>query len=108
MLNASLSRTLKPSKYFKAKGSRCIHTSEYDHTAVHRKLSEKWQPHTLPSAAIDHAREGADLYLAEANTWGQALWRHGDWRQRKQLASAVICLPLRTAPRLPGPLYWHE
>lgn len=61
------------------------------------------------SITIDNVYvEEADTYLAEANMWGQALSQHRDWRQRKQLASLVICLPLRPASSILGPLYWHK
>lgn len=110
IVNTLLSCTWKPSKFFKAKGSIVfIRQDTIIQPCIANVGGVRCDGHTVCRVPLLIMRgKGADLYLAKANTWGQALCRRGNWRQRKQLASAVICLPLHTAPRLPGPLYWHE
>lgn len=68
------------------------------------QLCQMLRPHNQRRSLLITCVEGADTYLAEANMWGQALSWRCDWRQRKQLASVVICLPQRPAPPLLGPL----
>lgn len=68
------------------------------------QLCQMLRPHNQRRSLLIACVEGTDTYLAEASMRGQALSWRCDWRQRKQLASVVICLPQCPAPPLLGPL----